>query len=722
MKAFALPLLALPLLGMAQIAHAQDTALQVKTEQIEGPACAHIPTWQDNAPPRPCHDSELAAWLQDARHWRDERRVRTGLNDTEYRDPALSWTQTSFIQPQMMVQDRFFYDPIARHYTVGRYLDDLTQRYGGIDSVLVWPTYPNIGIDDRNQYDLLADLPGGIAGLRAFVKDFHDRGVKVLFPTMLWDRGTRQQGTADALALAGMLAQIGADGINGDTLDGVPHSFRDASKTVGHPLALEPELTPASDEMLGWNTMSWGYWDYGFTPVLSRAKWLEPRHLVHVSNRFNHDHTDDLQNAFFNGTGFESWENVWGIWNGLTPRDAEALRRMAAVERLAGSFLTAPDWQPFAPTLRSGIFASRWPRPSGTLWTLVNRNHYDVDGRQLALPHRADVHYIDLWHGEEIQPSTQGDRDILSFAMDADGFGALLVTDHLTQPLLDHLKTMKAHGDRLSSYSRQWQPLPQRMIPIAPSPAATTPPPGMSHVPEADFAFRVNGIEIEGGNDEGVDVQYPQEASARRYHDLSIHIPAFWIDTVNVTNAAFQRFLDATHYRPADDHNFLKDWVGGHYPAGWADKPVTWVSLEDARAYASWAGKRLPHEWEWQYAAQGTDGRNYPWGNDAVAANMPTPDRGRSMAPPADVGAHPGGASPFGVLDLVGNVWQWTDEWQDDHTSAAILRGGSHYQPQGARWYFPQAYLLSQHGKYLLMAPGMDRSGAVGFRCVKDAG
>jgi hypothetical protein len=57
------------------------------------------------------------------------------------------------------------------------------------------------------------------------------------------------------------------------------------------------------------------------------------------------------------------------------------------------------------------------------------------------------------------------------------------------------------------------------------------------------------------------------------------------------------------------------------------------------------------------------------------------------------------------VLDLVGNVWQWTDEWEDDHTRAAIPRGGSHYQPQGARWYFPQAYRLSQHGKYLLMAP-----------------
>ena len=91
------------------------------------------------------------------------------------------------------------------------------------------------------------------------------------------------------------------------------------------------------------------------------------------------------------------------------------------------------------------------------------------------------------------------------------------------------------------------------------------------------------------------------------------------------------------------------------------------------------------------------------------------------MKGPDDVDAHPAGASPFGVMDLVGNVWQWTDEYVDDHTRAGILRGGSHYQPQGSHWYFPQAYKLDEHGKYLLIAPSKDRSAAVGFRCVVDA-
>jgi formylglycine-generating enzyme required for sulfatase activity len=200
-----------------------------------------------------------------------------------------------------------------------------------------------------------------------------------------------------------------------------------------------------------------------------------------------------------------------------------------------------------------------------------------------------------------------------------------------------------------------------------------------------------------------------------------IHIKPFYIDKYPVTQAEFKRFLEATRYHPRDDHNFLRDGKNGNFPDGWGNKPVTWVSLEDARAYAAWAGKRLPHEWEWQYAAQGSDGRAYPWGNEWDAGAVPLPDQGRDMRAPTNVDAYPKGASPFGVMDLVGNVWQWTDEFVDEHTRAGILKGGSFYQPQGSLWYFPQAYKLTEHGKYLLMAPSVDRSGAIGFRCVVDA-
>src|SRR5258708_6626215 len=89
--------------------------------------------------------------------------------------------------------------------------------------------------------------------------------------------------------------------------------------------------------------------------------------------------------------------------------------------------------------------------------------------------------------------------------------------------------------------------------------------------------FKVEGIELEGFDDVGVDVQYPWESSPRRFHEQQLEMKPFYIDKYPVTNAEFKQFLVATGYRPPDALNFLRDWKEGTYPAGWDRKPVTWV-------------------------------------------------------------------------------------------------------------------------------------------------
>jgi gamma-glutamyl hercynylcysteine S-oxide synthase len=715
--------------GLALSVAAQDTKYQPSRQQIPPPACLTLKgAWEGGY--TPCTDETHQEWLRDVTHWRMERRIRVGLTGPSYEGipdfyqlPALQWTRSAFIQPQMMVHDRYFYDPVAHKYTVDRYLDDLQKRYGGIDAVLIWATYPNMGIDARNQLEMVRSMPGGLAGVRQMVEDFHRRGVKVLFPMMLWDQGTHDPGEPWPTALAEQLKEIDADGVNGDTQDGVPLVFPLAALKAGHPLAFEPEGGP-SDEAEAWDVLTWGQYKFQFVPTVDRYRWLNPQHQVNIQGRWNRDKTDDLQFAFFNGEGWESWENVWGIWNGVTPRDGEATRRMATIERAVAPFFASAGWEPFYPMHFYGVFASRWPMGDRTVWTIVNRNEYDEAGNQMTVAAEEGVRYFDLYHGVELTPEHQGAKDVLSFPLEAHAFGAVMAIhgapDVQLQDLLARMKKMTT--EPLSSFSHEWKALPQKIVEIPKTSPATAEPEGMVKIAGGDYLFRVQGIEIEGSDDVGVDVQFPWEDSARRFHEHRMHIDPFYIDKFPVTNAQFKTFMDATHYHPQDDLNFLADWKDGTYPQGWGNKPVTWVSLEDARAYAHWAGKRLPHEWEWQYAAQGGDeNRLYPWGEPWNPANVPAPDQGRQLTQPDDVDAHPAGASPSGVMDLVGNVWQWTDEFVDEHTRAAILRGGSYYQPQGSIWYFPQAYRNDQHGKLLLMAPSYDRSGTLGFRCVKDA-
>ncbi|HNW37073.1 MAG TPA: SUMF1/EgtB/PvdO family nonheme iron enzyme, partial [Candidatus Ozemobacteraceae bacterium] len=184
---------------------------------------------------------------------------------------------------------------------------------------------------------------------------------------------------------------------------------------------------------------------------------------------------------------------------------------------------------------------------------------------------------------------------------------------------------------------------------------------------KAASQFKGDMVEVKGGvymlgNERG----NPDERPLRK-----IKNPGFWIDRYEVTCAEYQRFIDAVK---RDGHKWChaaepaqKDhipyhtytwalrfsWLGGRPPAGMEECPVVLVDWFDAYAYASWAGKRLPTEDEWEIAAGGGDGREYPWGSNFRVEDVNTGGY------PVKVGSYPGGVSPWGVLDMAGNVAEW---------------------------------------------------------------
>lgn len=165
-----------------------------------------------------------------------------------------------------------------------------------------------------------------------------------------------------------------------------------------------------------------------------------------------------------------------------------------------------------------------------------------------------------------------------------------------------------------------------------------------------------------------------------------VHLPGYYIDAYPVTNAEYKRYMLAT-YAIAPRH-----WGGMEIPPGLENHPVHRISWFEAVMYTEWAGKRLPTEAEWEKAARGTDGRRWPWGNEFNEDNALVWDRGDYlMTVPVD--AHPGGVSPYGVHEMVGNVEEWCADWYDAYPGSPykgkafgkkfkVLRGGNSFFTQ----------------------------------------
>jgi serine/threonine-protein kinase len=207
-----------------------------------------------------------------------------------------------------------------------------------------------------------------------------------------------------------------------------------------------------------------------------------------------------------------------------------------------------------------------------------------------------------------------------------------------------------------------------------------------------------------------------------------VQLDAYYLDRTPVTNEEFKVFLDTTGYHPTDSDasRFLSHWRGGQIPKGQERHPVTYVSWLDARAYATWAGNRLPSEAEWEKAARGTDGRKYPWGR-----SEPGPLRanyGKREGGTTAVGAHPEGVSPYGIQDMSGNVWEWCEDFDDPGFYAD---GPTHNPRNGKR---PEkALLVMRGGSWMFGARSLRtfsrtsfeahyRFAAGGFRCARSPG
>ncbi|MGE5425083.1 MAG: formylglycine-generating enzyme family protein, partial [Syntrophothermus sp.] len=436
------------------------------------------------------------------------------------------------------------------------------------------------------------------------------------------------------------------------------------------------------------------------------------------------------------------------------------------------------QWIPLIPTLTDSIYVNQWQSNDKIIYTIFSLK---PEGYHAALfefpglyklknmnPAALKLHFVDLWNHEEIDTiMKQGiiqiqaklevfDRKFLNTRREG-AVGCIAVFPELLKVSIsnDTLYYSAPEGEkivisskadysspevvssihdkpiRISDYFgindskmiiqlfRGKELLDERIVklehrkPVMITRTAKTSPagsevPGMVTVTGGTYSFITKRAE---------GTQEPFIAFPERKDTLKVQMHSFLMDKYPVTNAEWKHFITAAKYRPADTANYLKNWNHGILPAGKENYPVVYIDLKDALAYCSWAGKRLPSEMEWQYAAQGRDLRKYPWGNsmDSTRCNY-------NLNQLSPVNAYPSGTSPWGVEDLTGNVWQFTNDVYDNESYRyVIIRGGSFYHATGSEWYVTGGPVPADHPEQLLLiSPSLDRNATVGFRCVKD--
>ena len=705
------------------------------------------------------------------------------FDDSLYQRNDLKWIRKSYVIHLLMAWDKQFYDDKDQSYHLTDFLKKGQYLYGGDDVVGIWPTWPSLGIDQRNQFDLFRDLPGGLAKIRELASTCHKKNSHLFICYNPWDESTRNEGHLSGIA--NIIRETNADGTVLDTQGKSSRRLQAAADSVKPGVIMYPEGMAVPKDMQGVVAGRVHNALY-YPPMLNLNKFIKPDFAIfRVAEVYKEPIRREFSLAFFNGYGTEINMFAPGIPANLD-EEYRYLGKTTRILRDNSDNFTAKDYTPLISTSRDSIWVNEWPSAAKKIYTIYSIIPQGFKDFLFALTPLSNTHFVDIWHHEELKPIPVGDK--VKIPVSTNSFNASLLgtnNEGAVDCIAEFPELLKVNlsGDVLHINGREgtgiriWAGEPsynkkpvilkpgihsvhltdlfgryegkfviqlfnkdeiidERIIEIKPgtprlvskketSILADKAPNGMVAIPAGRFKFHTTH-----GDDF---IPYPDFNE-----DSSYSMPSFYMDQYPVTNQKFKTFLDATHYHPQDTTNFLKNWINGKIPAGEENFPVVYVSYEDARAYAKWAGKRLPTETEWQYAAQTPSLNEWPW-KQKEPVKWTTQEITSTLTVQKPEGLDPGlcnlgdgklypvgkykkGANPYGLQDLVGCVWQLThDVYENGSYRYIIMKGGSYFNPSSSWWYVQGGPRPLTYRQYLLrVSPGFERNATVGFRCVKD--
>lgn len=709
----------------------------------------------------------------------------TRFDNTLFEREDLKWVRHSYIFHLMDAWDKNYYDITDGKYHLKEFLEHGKKLYGGDDVVGVWPTWPTLGLDQRNQFDLFDDLPGGLAAMKKQAEICRSLGARFFICYNPWDESTNFQNHFKGLSW--LIKETTSDGVVLDCKAEAGNELQNAADRVRKGVIMYSEGMSVPKNMTGiasgrvHNALE-------YPPMLNLNKLIKPEFTIYRVAEIKFGKIQrEYATSFFNGYGTEV--NIMGAGKpDWVDEQYKYLGRTTRILRENTHNFVNRGFTPLLPVTADNIWVNKWAYSDKVIYTIYSIIPQGYKGTLFEVEPAAGKHLVDIWHHRLLQPVKQDGKwmvaaetqsfdasdlgtnnegnvdciaqlpEILSASINGDELkitstqsrGEIRVwtgnPDYAKEPLIlparnQTLSMQKYFGRFEGNFIIQYMldgilqdetivtletGTPRRVSSVQKTKPADSAPVDMVKVPGGSYKFKTTfGDEF---------IKYPRQDEGK-----IVTLPSFWMDIYPVTNVQFNQFLKAARYKPTDKANFLKHWKDGKIPTGQENFPVVYVSYEDAKAYAKWAEKRLPTEIEWQYAAQAGDTtREWPWNQeiplkrrneyvtntltvvhlDGMDSTLCNSGNGKLFS----VGKYPKGKNPYGIQDLVGCVWQLTnDEYMQSSHRYIILKGGSYFKPSGSWWYVQGGPRELHFRQYLLrVSQGFERNATVGFRCVKD--
>ncbi len=361
-------------------------------------------------------DARIAPHLGDwhAAFWAFKDYIRSNFDLTYYDRPIQESYRRRFVSHFTFLYGKDIYDFEANRFRIDQFLDEGEANFGGYDYMLLWHDYPRMGIDDRDQFAMYEDLPGGLEGLRRMVDRAHARGVQVFIPYKPWD--IMRKGQNHFTEEARIAKAIGADGVFLDTMSESDLAFREALDAVNPDNVFVSEGRP-NLEAAQLVTGSWNQQGNATNkmPNVDLFRFVIPEHNVHNINRSARERRELILNALFNGTGFIVWEDIFGEINAYTWDERIMIQRYnRIIHENSDAYLTDRP-VPLVPALHPDLFVNAFPAAEKVVYPayilrraeigLANYGRMDprrVVGPFMEVEHPADWHYVDVWNHQPI--------------------------------------------------------------------------------------------------------------------------------------------------------------------------------------------------------------------------------------------------------------------------------------------------------------------------------